>query len=86
MFVLAAVNAVAPRKSRILCFAIPPARERERTVWSPPTQAANRACGLNDPCSLSQDALAHEAEVSRSYLSQLEKGKYYACLNRADRG
>jgi transcriptional regulator with XRE-family HTH domain len=29
---------------------------------------------------LSQDELAYEAEVSRSYLSQLEKGSYYAGL------
>jgi transcriptional regulator with XRE-family HTH domain len=29
---------------------------------------------------LSQDDLAHEAEVSRSYLSQLEKGAFYASL------
>ncbi len=29
---------------------------------------------------LSQDALAYEAEVSRSYLSQLEKGAFYASL------
>lgn len=29
---------------------------------------------------LLQDDLAYEAEVSRSYLSQLEKGKYYASL------
>lgn len=29
---------------------------------------------------LSQDDLAYEAEVSRSYLSQIEKGKYYASL------
>jgi transcriptional regulator with XRE-family HTH domain len=29
---------------------------------------------------LSQDELAYEAEVSRSYLSQLEKGAYYASL------
>ncbi len=29
---------------------------------------------------LSQDALAYEAEVSRSYLSQLEKGTFYASL------
>jgi transcriptional regulator with XRE-family HTH domain len=29
---------------------------------------------------LSQDDLAYEAEVSRSYLSQLEKGKFYASL------
>lgn len=29
---------------------------------------------------LSQDDLAYAAEVSRSYLSQLEKGKFYASL------
>jgi len=29
---------------------------------------------------LSQDELAYDADVSRSYLSQLEKGKYYASL------
>ncbi|RUW31010.1 helix-turn-helix transcriptional regulator [Mesorhizobium sp. M1E.F.Ca.ET.041.01.1.1] len=29
---------------------------------------------------LSQDDLAYEAEVSRSYLSQVEKGKYHASL------
>lgn len=28
----------------------------------------------------SQDDLAYEAEVSRSYLSQLEKGAFYASL------
>jgi transcriptional regulator with XRE-family HTH domain len=30
---------------------------------------------------LSQDDLAYEARVSRSYLSQLEKGAFYASLN-----
>ncbi len=35
---------------------------------------------LRNAKGLSQDALAYEAEVSRSYLSQLEKGKYYASL------
>jgi len=30
---------------------------------------------------MSQDDLAYEAEVSRSYLSQLEKGSFYASLN-----
>jgi transcriptional regulator with XRE-family HTH domain len=30
---------------------------------------------------LSQDDLAYEAEVSRSYLSQIEKGAFYASLN-----
>ena len=29
---------------------------------------------------LSQDDLAYEAEISRSYLSQLEKGEFYASL------
>jgi len=29
---------------------------------------------------LSQDDLAYEAQVSRSYLSQLEKGAFYASL------
>jgi transcriptional regulator with XRE-family HTH domain len=29
---------------------------------------------------LSQDDLAYEAEISRSYLSQLEKGSFYASL------
>jgi len=29
---------------------------------------------------MSQDALAYEAEVSRSYLAQLEKGVYFASL------
>jgi transcriptional regulator with XRE-family HTH domain len=30
---------------------------------------------------LSQDDLAYEAKISRSYLSQLEKGGFYASLN-----
>lgn len=34
---------------------------------------------------LSQDELAYEAEVSRSYLSQLEKGVFYASLRIVDR-
>jgi transcriptional regulator with XRE-family HTH domain len=29
---------------------------------------------------MSQDELAYEAEMSRSYLSQLEKGAFYASL------
>ena len=29
---------------------------------------------------VSQDDLAYEAEISRSYLSQLEKGAFYASL------
>jgi transcriptional regulator with XRE-family HTH domain len=34
---------------------------------------------------LSQDDLAYEAEVSRSYLSQLEKGSFYASLKIIDK-
>jgi transcriptional regulator with XRE-family HTH domain len=34
---------------------------------------------------LSQDDLAYEAEVSRSYLSQLEKGTFYASLRIVNR-
>jgi len=34
---------------------------------------------------LSQDDLAYEAEVSRSYLSQLEKGVFYASLRIVQR-
>ena len=30
--------------------------------------------------SMSQDDLAYEAKISRSYLSQLEKGSFYASL------
>jgi len=35
---------------------------------------------LRNEKGLSQDDLAYEAEVSRSYLSQLEKGEFYASL------
>lgn len=35
--------------------------------------------------SLSQDDLAYEAGVSRSYLSQIEKGSYYASLKIIER-
>jgi transcriptional regulator with XRE-family HTH domain len=35
---------------------------------------------LRNARGLSQDDLAYEAEVSRSYLSQLEKGAFYASL------
>jgi transcriptional regulator with XRE-family HTH domain len=34
---------------------------------------------------LSHDDLAYEAEVSRSYLSQLEKGTFYASLKMLDK-
>ena len=36
---------------------------------------------LRNAKGVSQDELAHEAKVSRSYLSQLEKGTFYASLN-----
>jgi transcriptional regulator with XRE-family HTH domain len=36
---------------------------------------------LRNAKGLSQDELAHDANVSRSYLSQLEKGTFYASLN-----
>ena len=36
---------------------------------------------LRNAKGVSQDELAHEANVSRSYLSQLEKGTFYASLN-----
>jgi transcriptional regulator with XRE-family HTH domain len=35
---------------------------------------------LRNAKGLSQDDLAYEADISRSYLSQLEKGGYYASL------
>ncbi len=35
---------------------------------------------LRNARGLSQDALAYEAGMSRSYLSQLEKGEFYASL------
>ena len=34
---------------------------------------------------LSQDDLAYDADVSRSYLSQLEKGSFYASLRVIER-
>jgi transcriptional regulator with XRE-family HTH domain len=36
---------------------------------------------LRNARGLSQDDLAYEAGISRSYLSQLEKGAFYASLN-----
>jgi transcriptional regulator with XRE-family HTH domain len=36
---------------------------------------------LRNAKGVSQDELAYEAHVSRSYLSQLEKGTFYASLN-----
>jgi transcriptional regulator with XRE-family HTH domain len=36
---------------------------------------------LRNAKGVSQDELAYEANLSRSYLSQLEKGTFYASLN-----
>lgn len=35
---------------------------------------------LRNAKGISQDTLAYDAEISRSYLSQLEKGAFYASL------
>lgn len=40
---------------------------------------------LRNAKGFAQDTLAYEAGVSRSYLSQLEKGKYYASLKIIER-
>jgi transcriptional regulator with XRE-family HTH domain len=45
-----------------------------RDVFATNLRRARSAKGL------SQDDLAYEADVSRSYLSQLEKGSFYASL------
>jgi transcriptional regulator with XRE-family HTH domain len=41
---------------------------------------ANNLRRIRHENGLSQDDLANEAEMSRSYLSQLEKGAFYASL------
>jgi transcriptional regulator with XRE-family HTH domain len=45
-----------------------------REIFAANLRRARHAKGL------SQDDLAYEAEISRSYLSQLEKGAFYASL------
>jgi transcriptional regulator with XRE-family HTH domain len=45
-----------------------------REVFAGNLRRLRRAKGM------SQDDLAYEAEISRSYLSQLEKGGFYASL------
>ncbi|MCA6104308.1 helix-turn-helix transcriptional regulator [Bradyrhizobium australafricanum] len=40
---------------------------------------------LRNEKGFAQDDLAYEAEVSRSYLSQLEKGSFYASLKIPDK-
>lgn len=41
---------------------------------------ATNLCRWRNARGMSQDDLAYEAGVSRSYLSELEKGAYYASL------
>jgi transcriptional regulator with XRE-family HTH domain len=41
---------------------------------------ANNLRRLRSEKGLSQDELAYEADVSRSYLSQIEKGAFYVSL------
>lgn len=40
---------------------------------------------LRQAAELSQDDLAYEAKVSRSYLNQIEQGTYYASLKIIER-
>lgn len=40
---------------------------------------------LRNAKGLSQDDLAYDADISRSYLSQLEKGKFYASLKMIEK-
>jgi transcriptional regulator with XRE-family HTH domain len=42
---------------------------------------ANNLRRLRNAKGLSQDELAHQADISRSYLSQIEKGAFYVSLN-----
>jgi transcriptional regulator with XRE-family HTH domain len=41
---------------------------------------ANNLRRLRNAKGMSQDELAYEAEISRSYLSQLEKGSFYVSI------
>ena len=55
----------------------------DQSVAFDPTRTWRAACRFVRVVSLqrmSQDDLAYEAEVSRSYLSQLEKGAFHASL------
>jgi transcriptional regulator with XRE-family HTH domain len=51
-----------------------------RCSHGPPKVFATNLRRLWHARGLSQDDLAYEAEVSRSYLSQLEQGEHYASL------
>jgi transcriptional regulator with XRE-family HTH domain len=42
---------------------------------------ANNLRRIRNAKGLSQDELAHQADISRSYLSQIEKGAFYVSLN-----
>jgi DNA-binding XRE family transcriptional regulator len=58
-----------------------PARPRRRRQIAREHELGRAGCaGCATRRGLSQDALAYEAEVSRSYLSQLEKGAFCASL------
>lgn len=50
-----------------------------REIFAANVRKSRHAAGL------SQDDLAYEAKVSRSYLSQIEKGSYYASLKIIER-
>jgi DNA-binding XRE family transcriptional regulator len=54
-----------------------PPDSKDAAVQKCPTASRGR---LRHAKGLSQDDLAFEAEVSRNYLSQLEKGAFYASL------
>ena len=51
-----------------------------RVSHGPARRVRHQPAPLRHEKGLSQDDLACEAEVSRSYLSQLEKGAFYASL------
>jgi transcriptional regulator with XRE-family HTH domain len=55
------------------------ARMDIREIFAANIRKCRHAAGL------SQDDLAYEAKVSRSYLSQIEKGSYYASLKIIER-
>jgi DNA-binding XRE family transcriptional regulator len=55
-------------------------RDRSRLLFSVLLPRFINSITVAPAKGLSQDNLAYEAEVSRSYLSQLEKGAFYASL------
>lgn len=50
-----------------------------REVFARNLRKARHACGL------SQEALAHEADVDRTYISALERGQYSATLDMLEK-